>query len=110
MFMHITDSNSRRAAREVRSILATKDRPWIVWSVGADGFCMAPSDSRQAEVIRQYWRESIAGEYRKVTLDQLTADLSAARKEQVSRSDNRTPQRRAYGAMKKRESRARAAA
>lgn len=110
MFMHITDSNSRRAAREVRSILATKDRPWIVWSVGADGFCMTPSDSRQAAIIRAYWPESIAGEYSKAPLFQLTADMRAAREEQISKSDNRTPQRRAYEAMKKRESRARNAA
>lgn len=111
MSIYINKTMARRAATACRRVLARSPSAWLIWSVGDEGYKMAPSSSHEADNIRKYWPETIAGEFRyPVERPVLLANLSEARDRQAVRGDNRTDKRRAYEAQYKARQRAKAAA
>ena len=111
MSIHINETTARHAVVACRNALARSQSAWLIWSVGDEGYKMAPSSSHEADSIRRYWPETVAGEFRyPVARTVLLANLSEARDRQAVRGDNRTAKRRAYEAQYKARQRAKAAA
>jgi hypothetical protein len=74
--IHIETLDASIAASKVCNVLRRSNAPWLVWSAGEEGLCMAPDSSRTAASIRKYWPSLIVGRHdRTTTIDAFTTAI-----------------------------------
>lgn len=93
--IHVNTNNTAFAATTVLDVLSKHRVPWLVWSVGDEGLCMAPDGERTAEGIRKYWPAQIIGSYRHgVTHDDFMLDINGrwfVREDAPAKPERATP-------------------
>lgn len=106
--IHIEETLSRDAAKQICEILAERRVPFLVWSLADEGFAMVHARSPQAKAVQRYYPEAVAGVFERVTAEELRPCLMMARFDQAIKASGRTDERRAYEAERKRRLRAEA--